>query len=478
MTASSVLKDLPAPLRQLTDQISTLAEQCRLRVALVGGVVRDLLYGTPLTPDAELDVLVEGDGPAFASRLAQELHGTLHRHPAFLTARVDWTAPDGTARHLDVATARTERYPAPGALPIVSPASMEQDLARRDFTINAMAIRLDPPYAGQLLDPFAGRADLTAGRIRVLHDRSFEDDPTRMFRAARFAARYDLTLDVRSATQLVRALPALACVSGTRIRHELELVAAERDPAAVLARLGAWGVLAALHPALVPDAVRLRLVQQLLAPDHPLSWQAAADPYLLVASALLHDCPPEALAGAAYRLSLSAPELKRFYKTATLLGACTAELAAQQLDATPRLSALHALITALPPEGLCLLAATGSTVSRELIEKTLTRGKAIPLSGNDLLAMGIPPGAVCGRLLQELRTAWLDGKAQDRTELVRLAHRLAAQLMPERGTPALPWDLHPDRLPCTKKDTGSNGHNPFETEEKPSHPQQGATRLS
>ena len=435
MPAFSVLEGLPAPLRQLTDTLSTLAGQYRLRVALVGGVVRDLMHGTPLAPDAELDVLVEGDGPAFAGQLAQALHDDLHKHPAFLTARVDWTAPDGTGRHMDVATARTESYTSPGALPLVSPASLEQDLARRDFTINAMAIRLDPPCAGQLLDPFAGRDDLAACRLRVLHDRSFEDDPTRMFRAARFAARYDLTLDTRSATQLVGALPALACVSNTRIRHELELVVAERDPAAVLARLGAWGVLAALHPALPPDAARLQLAGRLLAPLCPPSWQSAADPFLLAVYALLYGSPSGVLSGATYRLGLSAPELKGLYTTTGALDACTAELAVQQTLLEPRLSALYALITPLPPEGLCLLAAAGGEAGRRLLEEALARGRSMPFSGRDLLAMGIPSGVACGRILRILHKAWLDGSVRDRDELARLALRHAGQTGSEGAAP-------------------------------------------
>ena len=429
-----------------------LAGQCRVRTALVGGVVRDLLFGLPLPTDAELDVMVEGNGPAFAGRLAQELHGSLREHAAFLTARVDWIAPDGIARHMDVATARTERYSSAGALPLVSPASLEQDLARRDFTINAMAIRLDPPYTGQLIDPFAGQRDLADRQLRVLHDRSFEDDPTRMFRAARFAARYGLTLDAQSFAQLTRALPMLARVSGTRIRHELVLVAAECDPAASLALLDAWGILAAIHPVLTADAARLRLVRQLLSAQ-TLSWQPNANPYLLMACALLYDCSPGVLADVGRRLGLSAPELKGLYKTSTALIACTAELAAQRTAPTPRLSALYALLAPLPPEGLCLLAAMGDTQSRQLMEKALERGHSVPLSGSDLLALGVPSGIACGRILQHLRTDWMDGLAHSREELAGLARQYARTLLAE-DTPDTPLQgLHPSRLPCTKKDT-------------------------
>ena len=452
MSAFHALEALPAPLRRLTERIGALAGRNRLRVALVGGAVRDLLFGTPLAPDAELDVLVEGDGPAFAGLLALDLHGTLRKHAAFLTARVDWISPDGTPQHMDVATARTERYLAAGALPLVSPALLEQDLARRDFTINAMAIRLDPPYAGQLLDPFGGQKDLADRRLRVLHDRSFEDDPTRMFRAARFAARYNLTLDAGTFAQLVRALPALRRVSGTRIRHELALVAEERDPAASLVRLGVWGVFAAIHPALTPDATCLRLVGRMLSSAPPAPWQTAADPCLLVAYALLYGCPPDALPEAARRLGLSAPELRGVRKTLTALAGCTAELAAQLASPAPRLSALYALIASLPPEGLCLLAATAGESARNLMACALERGRSMPLSGGDVLALGVPSGIACGQILRCLCTAWIDGLAGDREALVALARRHAAALAAPAGAAQL-RGLHPGRLPCTKKDT-------------------------
>ena len=459
MPAPHVLHGLPAPLWQLVEQIGALAGQRHIRAALVGGVVRDLLFGLPLPPDEELDVLVEGDGPAFAGLLARELHGSLREHAAFLTARVDWTEADGTARHMDVATARAERYLSPGALPLVSPAPLEQDLARRDFTINAMAIRIDPPHTGQLLDPFAGRRDLAARQLRVLHGRSFEDDPTRMFRAARFAARYGLELDATSLAQLTRALPTLHRVSGARIRHELALVATERDPAAGLARLDAWSVLAAIHPLLTADAAKRDLVHRIFEPALQ-PWRAAADPFLLVACALLYDRPAGTLTYLGQRIGLSAPELKRCSKTATALAACTATLSKQQ----PRLSALYTHLASLPPEGLCLLAAMGGDASRQRMKNALERGGTVPLSGGDLLALGVPSGITCGRILQHLRTAWIDGLVHDRDGLVELARQYACGTLSDDASRTALQGLHPDRLPCTKKDTVYNGQWPRGTE--------------
>lgn len=221
------------------------------RVALVGGVVRDLARGEE---PREVDVVVEGDGIAFAERLAALTRSEVIVYPAFGTATVRSRPP------VDVATARTETYAAPGALPDVRPATIDEDLARRDVTVNAIAAVVAGPDAGAILDPFDGRADLEAGVLRLLRPDALEEDATRIVRAARYATRLGLAPDAT----LVHAARA-ACHGGfvalagpARMADALALVFTEGDPAAPLALLADWGALDAIEPGMGADPARMR----------------------------------------------------------------------------------------------------------------------------------------------------------------------------------------------------------------------------
>ena len=213
-----------------------LGEGMTMPAFAVGGVVRDLLLGGT-APD--VDLVVEGDGIAFATRLYQEIGGTLTEHAAFGTASiVGGTAPAPRLPRVDIASARRERYRRPGALPDVAPAELHEDLVRRDFTQNAMALDLAPSTFGRLHDPLGGRHDVRRRLLRPLHPLSFVEDPTRMFRAARYAARLGarLTSDARRAVALALRIGEYPALSGERLRAELLLLAVEANPAAALDR--------------------------------------------------------------------------------------------------------------------------------------------------------------------------------------------------------------------------------------------------
>ncbi|MEK7767938.1 MAG: hypothetical protein AAB368_17035, partial [bacterium] len=199
----------------LLERAGRLAEERKTEVFLVGGLVRDLFLGVGAV---DLDLVVAGDGPAFARRLADVLGGEVEVYDRFLTATV--TCPD--LPRLDVATARLETYERPGALPHVKPAGLAEDLKRRDLTINAMAVDLRPGRFGALVDPFGGAADVAAGLIRLLHARSLTDDPTRILRMARYASRFEFVAEPRTREWLHEALAArvLEFVSGDRLRQE------------------------------------------------------------------------------------------------------------------------------------------------------------------------------------------------------------------------------------------------------------------
>ncbi len=210
----------------------------------VGGFVRDLVLRRP-APD--VDLVVEGDGIAFARRLSEEIGGRLVIHAGFGTASIEGARAAGgmLLGRVDIASARRERYDQPGALPVVSRAGIAEDLARRDFSVNAMALSLSPSAFGNLVDPCGGRHDLKRRQLRPLHPLSFVEDPTRIFRAARYAARLGLHLgsDGRTALGLALRIGDYPALSGQRLRGEFDRLAREPGPWAALQLILRWKAL-------------------------------------------------------------------------------------------------------------------------------------------------------------------------------------------------------------------------------------------
>lgn len=363
------MEDLGAALREAHPELEGVKKEANEPVYLVGGAVRDLVLGRPRS---DLDLVVVGDAATLAARLG----GAGAEHERFGTAKVE---VDG--HELDIATARKETYPHPGALPVVSPAAtIEEDLDRRDFTINAMAIPLDGE--GQLIDPRGGRGDLERGLLRVLHRRSFEDDPTRAIRAARYAARYGFTLEPETDRLLRRT--DLAAVSADRRRAELERLAAEPSGAVGLGLLAGWGVID-----LREGGVELmKAVEDLLKTPH---WaRLVPREQALIAAALGPEGAERVLA------SMWAPR------------------PGEGLELAERRD----------PVELILARALGAT----WLDEYLTRWRDIELEidGGDLIAKGIPEGPAVGRGLRTARLKKLEGEISGRDE--ELATALAAAL--------------------------------------------------
>ncbi|NIO58457.1 MAG: hypothetical protein GTO33_03675 [Acidobacteria bacterium] len=215
-------------------RVAALAARRGRRLWLVGGPVRDLLLGRAVT---DVDLAIDGAVQQVGRAVARELGGRLVWHPRFSTAVISFDVG-----RLDLVRTRTETYAAPARLPRVRPAGIARDLARRDFSINAMALEIRPRSCGELLDPFAGRADLDAGRLRVLHEASFADDPTRVFRAARFATRFGFRVEQRTHSWLLDSVSrGEPCrLSGERVAAELRHVLREGRPAATMGLLARW----------------------------------------------------------------------------------------------------------------------------------------------------------------------------------------------------------------------------------------------
>ena len=249
--------ELPKALEPVLDAVVAVSDGYD-GVYLVGGSVRDILLGEP---NFDVDVVVEGDAIALARALAEELDGRVRAHKQFGTAVVLY----GEDERVDVVTARSESYHAPAVLPTVEPGSIDDDLHRRDFTINAMAVSLKGENLGQLVDPFGGRDDLEAGRIRILHDRSFVDDPTRILRAIRYEDRYGFRMDdetVRLARECIET-GHVGDLSGARLRDELEALLEEGDVSHAIPRLAELGAQKEIHPHVVADEEAVRLFDRL-----------------------------------------------------------------------------------------------------------------------------------------------------------------------------------------------------------------------
>ncbi|HEX9896544.1 MAG TPA: hypothetical protein VGA85_02645 [Dehalococcoidales bacterium] len=247
-------RNLPKELVALMQRVATLAARRNQQLYLVGGVVRDLLLGLP---NLDLDFVVEGDAIGLVKEFAEAVDGKLTIHPMFNTATVKldkWK--------VDLAMARTETYAKPGALPTVKPGTLKTDLFRRDFTINAMAICLNPEHYGELIDLYGGRDDLRSKLIRILHEKSFVDDATRIWRAIRYEQRLGFKIEPKTLKLLKHDVTMLKTVGGYRLRRELELVLKEKEPEKILVRADRLGVLKELHPALKADKWLVRKFQE------------------------------------------------------------------------------------------------------------------------------------------------------------------------------------------------------------------------
>ena len=357
-------------------------------LALVGGAVRDLLLERV---PRELDVVVEGDVSQAASALAGRLPGTVTVHDRFGTASLE----SGSAR-IDLATARTESYAAPGALPDVSPASLGEDLVRRDFTVNAMAVTLgDEP---RLCAAEHAESDLAARRLRVLHDRSFIDDPTRLLRLFRYAARLGFAVEDGTASLASEAVAgdAMKTVSAARVGAELRLLLAEPEAVTALTRAADIGLVAAIHAGLEWDEPRARRALELLPPD------GRPDLVLLASCALGAD--RQVLAEWLDRSEYPARDRDVVVEAAT-----RAEALATELDGAERPSAVAAAARGAPAEAVALAGALGPAGAAASWLGDLRHAR-LEIDGDDLLAAGIGAGPAVGRGLAAALAARLDGE--------------------------------------------------------------------
>ena len=435
--ASSVVNDgaikrvLGPAVAKLVNFIARGAHERDRSLYLVGGVVRDVILGSG-KPD--LDFVLESPAIEFAAALAGQFGGKLNTYPRFGTAT--WILDEVVAgklslpydeipHRIDFVTARSEQYIHATALPTVRPGDIEQDLERRDFSINALALQLSPkPQSGRLIDISGGLADLNAGLIRVLHDRSFVDDPTRILRAIRFSVRLGFAIESQTAQRMQSALPLLGRVSGPRLRNEIDLILREQHPAEALLRLQNIGALENI----LPDYRLSNQLPAILARCDEVCppWAAdAMDRRLLKWCLLFHDVGENDARSFCEQLKLTNAMIDSVVASARLRSEARQlknpdmlpSQATQMLDNLPE-SAVHA----------AWLGAADEPTVQELLANYMIRWRyqRATISGNDLKTMGVPPGPIYRCILDQLRYAWIDGELASADEELKLLHRLLA----------------------------------------------------
>ena len=409
--AKSVARELYA-LDPVTRQIMRIVGDaaCKLEMAAfaVGGFVRDLLLGLA---NYDLDFVIEGDAQIVAASLATDFADRfvlVATHERFKTATLDYKVGDGKVISIDLSTARTEIYEYPAALPQVEPSSLEQDLSRRDFTINAMAICINPQPErwGQLIDFFDGLGDLAHKTIRILHPFSFIEDPTRILRAVRFASRLDFELDPKSSEQARRAIAIgdFDDLGGVRIKSELQMILESPQRLKALDMLGKLGAnLRYLDAQLeYTETVRtcIRRAERLVH-RYPVD-----EPWVVYLGALLCELPYHRLPGVMRRLHLANKHAHIVEAGLELHRHMPISLKEM------RPSEIYALMHGLPPESLALAAAIAEvgTFFRRAIKLYMQdlRHFKLAISGRDLIAKGMQSGPGIGALLEQVHADCLD----------------------------------------------------------------------
>ncbi len=414
MNYRSLMREkLPGYIYQLLEYIGETGDRVGCPAFVVGGFVRDLLIGRP---NLDVDVVAEGDGIAFAQAFAEARDGEVKHHKRFGTAVV--TLSDGFK--MDVATARMEVYDHPGALPSVKPSSIRDDLRRRDFTINAMAIVLNEPRFGELVDFFGGRSDLENGWVRILHDLSFADDPTRIFRAIRFEQRHGFSLEHRTEKLLEQAVADdfLRTITGQRLRNEILLILKEEEPVPIIRRMERFDLMKYIHPRI---RISDDLVELFRRTGDTLEWWNSTSAHNELGPALLNLI--------ALTDQLSAAEAEDVSKRLVLRKKYNEALKASKMllpDIVRRLcqvkdtpSEIYKALRGLPLEVLLFAMAKAYEI-RDSIEYYLTETRNInPLvNGNDLRRLGYPEGPLYTQILDSTFAAQLDGLIADKDEAI------------------------------------------------------------
>jgi tRNA nucleotidyltransferase (CCA-adding enzyme) len=413
---------LSSGLIKILQQIGEVADEFNYGAYVVGGFVRDLfLYRS----DEDLDIVIEGDGIAFARKYAQLVAARIHTHEKFGTAVIIF--PDGFK--IDVASARMEYYKFPAALPVVEMSSIKLDLYRRDFTINTLAIQLNSDNFGTLIDFFTARKDIKEKIIRVLHNLSFVEDPTRVFRAIRFEQRFGFTIGKLTAGLISNAVTMdfFRVLSGKRVFAELRLIFEEENPAAAIGRLNDFDLLKVIHPSIKFDQ---ELTSMLTSVKKVLSWHdllfldESYRKWIVYFMILINQCDPQRSDEICRRFELAPGFRKIFCFERFEADRCVYWLE-RNLPVSD--SVLYRKLNGFQTELILYMMATAR---KQEVKKSIShfftnlRRINIQLKGRDLKKMGLKPGPIYRQILEAVLNARLDGRLKTRQDEIDFARLL------------------------------------------------------
>ena len=365
----------------------------------------------------DIDIVIEGDGIAFGRKYAGKMGARIHEYAKFGTAVI--TFPDGFK--IDVASARLEYYKFPAALPIVEMSSIKLDLFRRDFTINTLAVQLNPDKFGTLIDIFSAQKDIKEKVIRVLHNLSFVEDPTRVFRAIRFEQRFGFTIGKLTAGLIENAVKMnfFKRLSGRRVFTELRQILEEENPTPAVVRLQDYSLLQVVHPSLTLDNDMISLlnsVKKVIAWHDLLFLEESYIKWAVYFMALIRHCDRSTSREICDRLELAPRYRKHFTRDRF-----EAERILYRMQKNPPVdnSALHALLSGLKIEMiLYMMVCAGSRQIKRAISHFVTklRHVDIAVSGKDLMDLGLKPGPVYREILQSILKEKLNGGVETRSD--------------------------------------------------------------
>ena len=408
----------------LLKHIGALSKSMGYKAYLVGGTVRDLLLGVE---NLDIDIVIEGDAIAFAEKLAHELHGIIISHKRFGTATV--TTPEHIK--IDFATARKETYAVPAALPTVEFSSLKDDLIRRDFTVNAMAVSLNNHEFGSLIDFFGGTEDLSRKIIKALHDRSFIDDPTRILRAMRFAQRLKFTIEQHTAGLIHKSIEKeiYKKLREPRLRDEIILILKEKEPLGIIKRMDEFKALKIIHPYL---KLNKHLHEAITAIDNVCVWYQDNSPrkrsiekWLIYLMALFEDVSYD---GTLYFCNKF--EFKRGERLRMMSYKKSGRKILNMLNSKRKIlpSKIYHLLEPLSHEvTLLLMAISHSDIGKGRIMEFFHKynGMRPSARGDDIKALGIKAGPHFAKIVERILYRKLDGILKSKEEELEYAKKLA-----------------------------------------------------
>ncbi len=415
-----ITQALPKDIIVLLREIGEVAETLGLTAYVAGGFVRDLLLHIQNT---DIDIVIEGDGIQFAKTYAEQKGAIVRTHAKFATATVIF--PDNT--RVDVATARLEYYEYPAAMPTVELSSIKLDLYRRDFTINAMAIHLNPERFGTLVDFFNSQNDLKERRIQVLHNLSFVEDPTRIFRAIRFEGRLNFTITKHTEKLIHNAVEMnlFNRISEPRFFYELKLILSEDNPIFALQRLANLKLFPFLWPDIRPNMkIDRRFLHVLAQAGRSISWfkllylPEKLEPWMVYLLAIMSRSRVKELLNFCNRFNIPKKQKKKLIEQKT-----AAEKIAKDMQDRPFMkpSEIYWLLIELETEGLLyLMTIARKTHIQKAVSQFVTQLRNVSplLSGDELKKMGYTPGPAFRAMLNHLIERQLDGDVESYTSAV------------------------------------------------------------